>query len=441
MPKLLLIQSTQYSAGNRELCKQRRIYLPGLAFPLLAPYVPDHWELEINLEVVDDIDFNSDADIVGIGAMGHAVFRAMDIADQFRSKGKIVFMAGYMASIIPWFVEKHCDGVIIGDAEISLPRLLQDFESTGSIKRSYDYPLEDLSGLPLPAYELLLKKKTGFMLPVQAGRGCPHNCSYCSIACVYKGRYMVRPVEEVIRDIKRVKELGFNYFYLLDDNIAGNPKYLEELCLGIQPLKMKWASQCSINLARNPKLLRLVAASGCRVISIGIESITQEGLNQLNKNWVTTSEHETLLGKISRAGIIPATEMMIGTDSDTEASIRETFRFVMRTRIPIPKFYILTPMPGSDLYKQYKQQGKLIHEDYNFYTATHCVHHPGQISPERLDELYWWLYRRLFTIPNILRRTLFNPGAWRSPLTYLFAFAVNLNYRKFIRHGDAPNIF
>lgn len=441
MPKLLLIQSTQYSAGNRELCKQKRIYLPGLAFPLLAPYVPEHWDLEVNLEVVDDINFESDADMVGIGAMGHAIFRAMDIADAFRKRGKVVFLAGYMASIIPWFVEEHCDGVIIGDAEISLPALLKDFETTGSIKRSYDHPLQDLAGLPLPRYELLLKKKTGFMLPVQAGRGCPHNCSYCSIACVYKGRYMVRPVDEVIRDIKRVKELGFKYFYLLDDNIAGNPTYLEELCHRIKPLKMKWASQCSVNLARNPKLLSLVAASGCRVISVGIESITQEGLNQLNKHWVTTSEHEMLLKKITRAGIIPATEMMIGTDSDTEASIRETFRFVMRSRIPIPKFYILTPMPGSDLYKQYKQEGKLIHEDYNFYTATHCVHTPDKISAERLDALYWWLYRKVFTIPNILRRTLFNRGAWKSPLTYLFAFAVNLNYRKFIRNGDAPNIF
>ena len=441
MPKLLLIQSTQYSAGEKELCKQKKIFLPGLAFPLLAPFLPDHWELEICLEVVDEIPFDSDADLVGIGAMGHAIFRAIDIAAEYKKRGKTVFMAGYMASIIPHFVDEHCDGVIVGDAEISLPALLKDFESTGKIKKKYDHPLKDLAGLPLPKYELLLDKKIGFMLPVQAGRGCPHRCSYCSIACVYKGRYLVRPVEEVIRDIKRVKELGFKYFYLLDDNIAGNPKYLEELCLQIKPLKMGWASQCSVNLARNPTLLKLVADSGCKIISVGIESISQEGLNRLNKQWVTTAEHEELLEKITRAGIIPATEMMIGTDSDTEETIKDTYDFVMRTRIPIPKFYILTPMPGSDLYKEYKEKGKLMHEDYNFYTATNCVHHPDNISPEKLNEMYWWLYQRLFTIPSILKRTLLNKSVTKSPLSYLFAFVVNLNYRKFIRNGDAPNIF
>lgn len=441
MPKVLLIQSTQYSASNRKLCKQKRIYLPGLAFPLLASFVPDNWQLEINIEVVDEINFDSDADIIGIGAMGHAVFRAIDIATEFRKRGKVVFMGGYMPSLIPWFIDDHCDGVIIGDAEISFPKLLKDFETTGKIQKRYDYPLRDLNNLPIPKYELLLSKKIGFMLPVQAGRGCPHQCSYCSIACIYKGRYIARPVNEVIRDIMRIKDLGFRYFYLLDDNIIGNPKFLEELCIQIKPLKMKWASQCSTNLAHNPTLLKLVADSGCRIMSLGIESITQEGLNQLNKSWVTTSEHEMLLNKILKAGIIPATEMMIGTDSDTVKSIRSTYDFVMKTRIPIPKFYILTPMPGSVLYEDYKKQGRLIHEDYNYYTATSCVHTPANITPNELNQLYWWLYNKVYTLPNILKRTIFNKFFLKHPLTYLFSFIVNLNYRKFIKNGDAPNIF
>jgi radical SAM superfamily enzyme YgiQ (UPF0313 family) len=441
MPKVLLIQSTQYSANSRRLCKQKRIYLPGLAFPLLASFIPDNWQLEINIEVVDDINFNSDADIVGIGAMGHAVFRAIDIAAEFRRRGKIVFMAGYMPSLIPWFVKDHCDGVIIGDAEISFPQLLRDYEATGKIQKVYDEPLKNLKNLPLPKYELLLKKKIGFMLPVQAGRGCPHQCSYCSIACLYKGRYLTRPVDDVMRDILRIKELGFKYFYLLDDNIVGNPGFLEKLCIRIKPLKMIWASQCSTKLAHNPRLLKLVAESGCRILSLGVESITQEGLNQLNKNWVTTSEHELLLNKISDAGIIPATEMMLGTDSDTLESIRRTYDFVMKTRIPIPKFYILTPMPRSVLYEDLKKQGRLLHEDYNFYTATNCVHTPANMTPRELNEAYWRLYRNIYTIPNIFRRTIFNKVFLKNPVLLIFAFIVNLNYRKAIKNGDAPNIF
>ncbi len=441
MPKVLLIQSTQYGAKTGKPCKQKRVYLPGLAFPLLANYIPAGWDLEVNLEVVDDINFESDADIVGIGAMGHAIFRAIDIAKEFRKRGKTVFMGGYMPSIVPWFIDAHCDGVIIGDAEISLSKLLRDFESTGKIERRYDNPLNDLSGIPVPRYELLPKSKTGFMLPVQAGRGCPHLCSYCSIACVYKGKYLARPIEDVMRDVKRVKELGYRHFYLLDDNIVSNPKFLEHLCAQIKPLKMLWASQCSMNLARNERLLKVVADSGCRILSLGIESISQEGLNKLNKTWVITAEHEKLLAKISGAGIIPATEMIIGTDSDTPDSIRETFRFVMRTQIPIPKFYILTPMPGSELYDQFRKDGRLLHEDYSRYTATNCVFKPANMTPDELDHMFWWLYKQVYTLPNIVRRTLLNKHFFSNPVLYFYAFIVNLTYRKFIKNGDGPNIF
>ena len=322
-----------------------------------------------------------------------------------------------------------------------MPELLKDFETTGTIKKTYNYQIENLDNLPIPRYELLLEKKIGFMLPVQAGRGCIHQCSYCSIACRYKGKYLTRPADEVMRDILRVKELGFKYFYLLDDNIIGNPNFLEELCIRIKPLKMKWASQCSIKLARDPRLLRLVADSGCRILSLGLESITQDGLNQLNKQWVTTKDHETLLNEIMKAGIIPATEMMIGMDSDTVDSIRNTYKFVMHTRIPIPKFYILTPMPGSALFDELKKEGRLIHEDFNYYTATNCVHMPLQMTPAELTEWFWWLYRKVYTIPNILKRTLLSKAFLKNPMLLIFAFIVNLNYRRFIRNGDAPNIF
>ena len=244
--KVLLIQATQYSSGKGDLCKQSRIYLPGLAFPLLASYAPDNWEIEIVLEVIEEIDFESNYDLVGIGAMGHAVFRAMDIADNFRSKGIPVFFGGYMASIVPDLVRDHCDSIIIGDGEVSFPQLLNDFEREGSIKQVYDNQLKTLENLPLPRYELLTKKPIGYMLPVQAGRGCPYTCSFCSIACIYKGKYMLRPIDDVMRDITRIKELGFKRFLLIDDNIASEPKYLKELAARIKPMGMTWASQCTL---------------------------------------------------------------------------------------------------------------------------------------------------------------------------------------------------
>ena len=441
MYKILFIQPTQYSADGKTLCKQKKIFLPGLVFPLLAALTPDNWQVEVKIEVIDEIDFDSDADLIGIGAMGHATFRGIKIAQEFKKRGKIVFFGGYMASLVPDYVLKYVDGVIIGDAEIAYPKLLKDFEEKGSINKVYNFPIDNLDGLPIPKYEILTEKKTGFMMPVQAARGCPHSCSFCSIACLYKGRHISRPVNEVMQDIYRIRSLGFKMFYLIDDNLVGNPGYLEELCEKIKPLKMKWASQCTLNIAKNPQLLKLAYESGCRILSIGIETINQEGLDELDKSWVKADDHEKLLSQISRAGIMPSIEMIIGTDSDTVESIKATHNFVMRTKIPIPRFYILTPIPGTELYDNYKEEGRLLHEDYEKFTVTKCVHYPKKISPEKLNEMYAWLNRKVFSFPSIISRIFLNKEFCKRPLLYMFAFVVNMQYRRYTRRGDAPNIF
>lgn len=440
MPKILLIQPTQYGSKTGKPCKQGRIYLPGLAMPLLAAYTPVHWDVKILIEVVDDINFDEECDLVGIGAMGHAVFRAMDIADEFRKRGRKIIMGGYMVSILPDFVKDHCDSVIIGDGEISYPQLLNDFERTGNLQPIYNNQLKNLDNILRPRYDLLLEKKIGYMLPVQAGRGCPHTCSYCSIACIYKGRYLTRPIDDVMRDILHIKELGFKRFFLIDDNIVSNPDYLFELAKRIKPLKMNWASQCTLLIAKNEALLKAVADSGCSILSLGIESLSQDGLNSLNKSWVRVSETANLLQKIQRAGIAPATEMIIGNDGDTPQSIKETANFIIQNKIPAPKFYILTPLPGTELNKEMKQKGRLLHEDYKKYTAASCVFSPNHFSPEELEASYMELYKKVYSIRNILKRTIFNRGILKNPLVYLFAFFSNLVYKKSINQGDAPNI-
>ena len=440
MPKVLLIQPTQYGSETKQPLKQRNLYLPGLVFPLLASYTPDNWELKVIIEVTDEIDYDEDVDIVGIGAMGHAVFRAMDIADEFRKRGKKVFMGGYMVSILPDFVKNHCDSIIIGDGEISYPKLLLDYEKNGEIENVYDNQLSSLDGMPVPRYDVLDKKKIGYMLPVQAGRGCPHTCSYCSIACLYKGKYMTRPVDEIIRDIKEIKRLGYKRFFLIDDNIASNPDFLMELAVRIKPLNMIWASQCTLNIGKNDKLLKAVAESGCSILSIGLESLSQEGLNSLNKEWLKVTDTNKLLKKIQNAGIMIASEMIIGTDGDTPESVKATAKFVINNKIPAPKFYVLTPLPGTEFYHEMKKANRLLHENYNEYTAVSCVFEPKNFTPDELEMAYMDLYKEVYSLKNIFKRTIFNKGILKNPLVFLFAFFGNLIYKRSIARGDAPNI-
>lgn len=439
MPKILFIQPTQY-AEDGKLCKQSKINLPGLAFPLLAAYTPPHWQVELAIEVVDDIDYSTDADLVAIGTMGHATFRGIEIATEFRKRGKKVVMGGYMASIAVDEAIKHVDSVVVGDAEISYPMMLKDFEA-GNLKPIYDFPIKELKNLPIPRYDLLTSKKIGAMLPVQAGRGCTFTCSFCSIACLYEGKYHFRPVEEVVRDIKEVKRLGFNRFYLIDDNIVSNPKYLKALCDEIKPLKMHWASQCAIHLAKNPELLKAVVDSGCDLMSFGVESISQESITSLDKPWLKANEHASNIKILMRSGITVSTEMIVGTDFDTEESIRQTFDFVNDLKIPIPRFYILTPIPGTDLFKKYKSEGRLLTEDLKMFDGASCVHVPKNIDPEKLTEMYWWLNKKVFSLSSILNRTLLNRFLWRNPAMLLFSIGINFHYRWYVKRGVTPNIF
>ena len=440
MPKILFIQPTQY-AENGKLCKQRKINLPGLAFPLLAAYTPAHWDVELLIEVVDEINFDAAADIIAIGSMGHATFRGLEIAAEFKKRGKIVVMGGYMASIAYKEAMKHVDSVIIGDAEIAYPKMLQDYEESGTVKSLYNYPIYELKNLPIPCYRLLTQKNIGTMLPVQAGRGCTFTCSFCSIACLYEGKYLFRPVDEVINDIKEVKHLGFKRFYLIDDNIVSNPAYLKELCQKIKPLKMKWASQCAIHLAKNPGLLKIVRDSGCDLMSFGVESIRQDAINSLDKPWLKADEHEQNIKILTLSGITVSTEMIVGTDFDTEDSIRKTYDFIYRNRIPIPRFYILTPIPGSDLHKELKQQGRMLTDDLRLFDGTCCVHIPKQIEPKKLTEMYWWLNNNVFSIKSIFHRVLLNGRLWRNPGMLLFSLGINFHYRHYVKRKITPNIF
>lgn len=439
MPKILFIQPTQYGADGK-LCKQKKIFLPGLVFPLLAAMTPAHWEIEVIIEVVDNVDYDSDADLIAIGTMGYAMFRGMEIADEFRKRGKTVVMGGYMASMVAEESLKHADSLVLGDAEISYPLMLRDFEEKSKLERIYDHPISKLADLPVPRYDLLTSKPIGNMLPVQAGRGCPNTCSFCSVACMYKGRYLFRPVPEVIRDIKAVRALGYKQFYLIDDNLVSNETYLRELCREIEPLGLKWSTQCALKIGDKPELLALVKRSGAQIMSFGIESTTQAGLDKLNKGWLNVDDHKKRIAAITKAGIMVSSEMIIGTDSDTEQSIKATYDFIWETRIPVPRFYILTPTPGTDLYEEFLAEDRLISTDWKMYDGTICVYKPVNLSPERLTMLFWELYKRVYSWKSILHRTLLNPAIWKSPRLYLFAFVVNLHYRSYVKKGNPPNI-
>ncbi len=437
MKKILLIQSTPYDSLRRPI-KKKKLYFVGLALPLLAALTPKDWEVEIILETIEDIPFDTDADIIAIGSMGHAIVRSIDIAREFKKRGKTVILGGYMASLMAEEALQYCDCVVIGDAEKVWKKVLQDYEA-GVLNSFYQEDLEVLS-TPLPRFDLILNKNIGDFLPVQAGRGCPNSCSFCSVYCLYKNKYYKREISEVIRDIKQVKELGFRKFLLLDDNIIADRDYLNELCREIKKLDMRWASQCSITIGEDKELLQMVADSGCIALSFGLESISAESLKSMDKSWANPLEYGKLIENIQQAGIDVSTEMVVGADGDSLSSIKATAKFIKDNKVVVPRFYILTPIPGTKYFKDLKAQDRIYNQDIYSYNGSEAVHLPKNMTPEELTKAYWDLYEEVFSLKSIIKRTIIRGHFFKKADRYLFYFMVNLYYRYQIKQKITPNI-
>ena len=435
--KILLIQPTIYDDSGIVI-KKEILYFVGLAYPLLAAMTPKEWEVEICLETIEEIPYDTDASVIGVGGMGQAANRGKDIAIEFKKRGKIVLMGGPMVTLAPELAKKYCDCIVLGDAENIWLTFLNDIEK-GELKPFYKSELENLS-TPLPRYDLILNKKIGDFLPVQAGRGCPNKCNFCSIFCIFRGKYIKREIDEVIRDIKYVKSLGFKKFLLLDDNIISDRDYMLNLCKEIKKLKMKWMSQCAITIALDDELLKAVSDSGCYMLGFGLESISKESLKKLNKEWCDPEVYKLYIDKITDAGIDVATEMIVGVDTDTKESLYETIDFIKSTRITAPKFYIMTPIPGTDLFNEMLEKGRIIEKDFFKITASKAVITHPNMSTEDLNKIFWEIYDKIYTYKSIFKRTIFQKNFFKDPGRYFFFLFINLFYKSQIKKRIAPII-
>ncbi|MDW7669771.1 MAG: radical SAM protein [Bacillota bacterium] len=440
MKKILLIQPSPYDQNHNPI-KKKKLYFVGLAMPLLAAMMPDDWETEIIIEIIEDVNMDTDADLIGISTMGHGVLRSIDLAKEFRKRGKTVILGGYMASIMPEEALKYCDALVVGDAELVWNEVLKDFENK-HLKKIYKRNLDKgILSTPLPRFDLITNKKIGDFLPVQAGRGCPNTCSFCSVACLYEGKYIKKPIQEVVRDMVQIKDLGFKKILILDDNIFSDRIYLNQLLDEIKKLDIKWMSQCDIRIGKENKLLEQLKDSGCISLSFGLESISKESLVAMNKGWADPSEYSKLISNIQSYGIDVSTEMVVGGEGDTLESIRNTKDFIEKNKISVPRFYILTPFPGTKFFKEIKKQGRFINQDIYSFNGTQAVYKPSNMTANELTDAYWNLYERLFTLSSIIKRNILRKEFLAHPCKYLFYVVVNIYYRHQIKKKITPNIF
>jgi radical SAM superfamily enzyme YgiQ (UPF0313 family) len=436
--RILLISPAIYDwRGN--LIKQKRVWLPGLTLPYLAALLPKEYSISIVDETSEEVPFQEKWELVCISSIGASYIRAAEIAREFKTRNVPVIVGGMAATLTGTNGYDECfDSFVIGEVETIINTIVADFEN-GKLKKIYKGKLSELVSPPIPKYELFNKERIGFWLPVQTSRGCVHKCPYCSVAAFNQHMFRQMPIDYVVACIQKGKELGFSNFTFIDDSIASDIGHLKKLCEAIIPLRIYWMTQCTITIAKHPEILKLMAQSGCTVLSIGIESTNSESIASINKTFNDIGNYPEYLKIIRSHGIDISTEMMIGLDGDSEDIYNEFADFVIKNNIVLPRFYIVTPVPGTKFYSDLIEENRIFKYDFINYTGSQLVFYPKKLNYMDLEDKYWAMYDEVYSIKNILKRYIMSRPK-RSLFSNIFCLAANFHYKKHIKQRIPPGI-
>ena len=278
-----------------------------------------------------------------------------------------------------------------------------------------------MDGLPIPRRDLI-RRRFFTRGAVFATRGCPYRCSYCNLKQIYRGGFRTRPVEEVLTDIQR---MGNRYFVFWDDNFFGDVDYAARLMTALKPLQKRWAAQVSIDRCADERLLRLARDSGCVYLFIGLESFSEAGLASVQKGFNHAARYPEIIRRIHQHGICVQAGVIFGLDADTRDVFANTLDACEAMGIDGVTASVLTPLPGTAVYDQMKQAGRLATDDWAWFNGkTRVAFTPRQMTSEELYSGYLWFRQRFFSIRSMLKRMMV------SRTNPVHTFLVNWGYRQ-----------
>jgi len=380
-----------------------RAAFPGLNLAIIAAITPPDIEVRIIDESVEPVDFDYDADLVGITGMTNMAPVAYRIADEFRRRGKKVVMGGVHVTVCPEEALQHADSVVVGEAEPVWHQLLDDFRH-GNLQRCYKPPrLFDMKGYGVPRRDLLKSEYYLFPSTIETGRGCPFDCDFCSVSRTAGRSYRFRPTDEVLEDVASLKN---RWVFFVDDIINGHRQHALELFRALKGKGFRWAGQATVLIARDKELLDAAYEAGCRGLFIGFETFSSPTLKKLGKpdNWrqrffeACQALHDR---KIAIWG-----GFVFGLDTDTVEGLRETVKLAAEAKLEFAQFSRLTPLPGTAQWHQFQNQDRLIEFDWSKYNFQHVVYKPAQLSADELNQAIRDAWFEFYSTKSVAKRLM-----------------------------------
>ncbi len=351
-----------------------------------------------------------------VGITVHLTFarRAFELADWFRERGAIVILGGLHVISCPDECAPHADALAFGDGVQVWPDLLRDVENgdlqpryDGSFRRPYRQD-------PPPRREILPRGQFLTTTSLIATRGCHNRCGFCYLSTDgLRMPYQMRDPEQIAAEFAAD---GEPYGVFTDNNLGSRPEYLRQLCRALAPLRKIWSAAVTIDITDDPSLVREMALAGCTGVFVGFESLSPQNIADAGKKSPSPEDYARRVAILHDHGIQVNGSFVLGFDHDGPDVFARTVEWIESARLECATFHILTPYPGTPLFRQMESEGRLLHRDWSKYDTGHVVFRPRKMTIEQLEEGYAWCYRRLFSHRSIWRR---RPADWRAIPAYL----------------------
>jgi len=394
----------------------KHVLTPSLALTSIAGATPSDWEVaywDENL-LQGPPPFAPFPQVVGITV--HLTFaqRAYELARWYRTRGARIILGGLHVLSCPEEVAPHADALVLGEGVQVWPQVLRDVEA-GALQPVYrgSY-LTPYRSDPPPRRELLPRFDFLTTTSLIATRGCHNRCGFCYLATEGLAMpYQVRDVEQVVQEFRAD---GQPYGVFIDNNLGSRPEYLRRLCHALRPLEKIWSAAVSIDVTDDPSLVRQMALAGCTGVFVGFESLTDANLAQARKKTPATADYARRVAVLHDHGIQVNGSFVLGFDHDDRNVFARTVDWIEENRLECATFHIMTPYPGTPLFRQMERENRLLHKDWTRYDTAHVVFQPKQMTADELAEGYAWCYEKLFSHRSIWRR---RPQDWRAVAPYL----------------------
>ena len=394
----------------------KHVLTPSLTLTSLAAATPEGWRVRLwDENLLNGAPPHEPVPQV-VGITVHLTFarRAYALADWYRRMGSFVVLGGLHVISCPDEASPHADAVAIGDGVQLWPRILRDV-AAGAARPVYRATFaSDYQSDPIPNRALLPKSAFLSNASINATRGCSNRCQFCYMATRgLRMPFRARDPEDVAREIAAT---GEPYAVFTDNNLGANRPYLRELCAALEPLETIWSAAVSIDVSDDPSLLRAMALSGCTGVFVGFESLSDESLGGTRKRTPKAADFARRVQLFHDNGIQVNGSFVFGFDGDRPDIFARTVEWIEDNRLECCTFHVLTPYPGTPLFRQLQAEGRVLHHNWDLYDTAHCVFRPKHMEPEQLEQGYAWTYQRLFSHASIWRR---RPSDWRAVPPYL----------------------